>query len=111
MGDDNSVAVYVRLQDRSNTMWFQVASHLAACGIKREGHDTILHSVKEEIGTGNRHLRVEARSNNYEFLINGDRVCLLEDNTYRTGSVGVWARQGEDGNEVWIDNFRVTQLP
>lgn len=111
MGNDNSVAIYVRLQDRSNNMWFQLAANFAACGIKRDGEDTVLHSVQEEIGLGDRHLRVEARGNKYEFLVNGKRVCLVEDDSFSAGQVGLWARQGEDDNEVWIDNFSVTQLP
>ncbi len=111
VGNDNSVVVYVRLQDRSNSMWFQIASYLAACGIKKDGEDTTIHLLEEEIGTGDRHLRIEARDNKYEFLINGQRICFLEDDTYSRGSVGLWARQGEEDNEVWIDNFRVTYLP
>ncbi|MBN2003180.1 MAG: hypothetical protein JXA21_07460 [Anaerolineae bacterium] len=110
-GDDNSVAVYVRLQDRSNTMWFQIAAYGAACGFKREGEDTVIHMQEGEVGRGDHHLRVEAKGNKYEFLVDGQRICFFEDDTFSSGSVGIWAAQGRDENEVWIDNFKVTQLP
>jgi hypothetical protein len=110
-GDDNSVAIYVRLQDRSNTMWFQIAAYGAACGIKREGEDTVIHRLEEAIGKGDHHLRVEALGNKYEFLMDGQRICFFEDDTFSSGSVGIWAAKGREGNEVWIDNFKVTQLP
>ncbi len=110
-GDDNSVAIYVRLQDRSNNMWFQIAAYGAACGIKREGEDTVIHVQEGEIGRGDHHLRVEAKGNKYEFLVDGQRICFFEDDTFSSGSVGIWTAQGREGNEVWIDNFKVTQLP
>jgi len=110
-GDDNSVAVYVRLQDRSNAMWFQIAAYGAACGFKREGEDTVIHQLEEAIGKGDHHLRVEAQGNKYEFLVDGQRICFFEDDTFSSGSVGIWAAQGQEENEVWIDNFKVTQLP
>jgi len=110
-GDDNSVAIYVRLQDRSNNMWFQIAAYGAACGMKREGEDIVIHMQEGEIGRGDHHLRVEAKGNKYEFLVDGQRICLFEDDTFSSGSIGIWAAQGQEGNEVWIDNFKVTQLP
>jgi hypothetical protein len=81
-GNDNSVAVYVRLQDRSNSMWFQIAAYGAACGFKREGEDTVIHLEEREIGRGDHHLRVEAKGNKYEFLVDGQRICFFEDDTF-----------------------------
>lgn len=110
-GNDNSIAIYVRLQDRSNAMWFQIAAYGAACGFKREGEDTVIHMQEGEVGRGDHHLRVETKSNKYEFLVDGQRICFFEDDTFSSGSVGLWAAQGREENEVWIDNFKVTQLP
>lgn len=68
-GNHNSVAIYVRLQDRSNNMWFQIAAYGAACGIKRESEDTVIHMQEGETGQGDHHLRVEAKGNKYEFKV------------------------------------------
>jgi hypothetical protein len=110
-GNDSSITVYVRAQDRRNGMWFHITHYRVSCGVVTNGTSKTINEIVEQgVGGGDRHLRIEALGNKYQFWVGDRRVCFFEDDTYSQGRVGLWGRIGWDG-APWIDNFTVSPLP
>lgn len=110
-GDSNQVTIHVRRQDQRNSIWFEVSARAVVCGIQLEGEDLIVHQAAEDLGRGDHHLRIEAQGNCYKFFINGQRICFFADDSFSAGPVGLRVGQKTNANQLWIDNFSVTELP
>jgi len=112
---DNQYGVIVRYQDRANFYLFSVSSDgQYAVQMLREDHWQDLvqwtpsPAIRQDDGTNL--LRVEARGPEMRFLVNGELLCVVQDATIGSGSIGLAASSfTEPEVEVRFDNLLVRQ--
>jgi hypothetical protein len=114
---DNQYGVIVRYQDRTNFCLFSVSSDgQYAVQILRDDNwkDLVQWTpsgvIRQDEGTNL--LRVEAKGPEMTFLVNGELLCVVQDATIKSGSIGLVAGSfTEPGVEVRFDNLLVRQTP
>jgi hypothetical protein len=114
---DNQYGVIVRYQDRANFYLFTVSSDgLYAVQMLRDDNWQDLvkwtpsAAIRQDEGTNV--LRVEAQGPEMRFLVNSELLCVLQDSTIGSGSIGLAAGSfAEPEVEVRFDNLLVRQTP
>jgi hypothetical protein len=114
---DNQYGVIVRYQDRSNFYLFSVSSD-GQYGVQMLRDDNWKELVKwtpsdlVRQNEGTNVLRVEAKGSEMRFLANGELLCVVNDSTITSGSIGLAAGTFSDtGVEVRFDTLLVRQVP
>jgi hypothetical protein len=114
--DDNEYGVQVRMGDKRHFYRFSVSGDGYYRVIKLDGEEqTILGSdwaQAEAIKTGmavNR-LEVICRGTSMVFRVNGERLTQLEDGSYRSGDISLYAGSFfEPDVEIHFDNLSLTE--
>ena len=119
--DDDGQGVSVRVQDDGNYYRFSVVPSNGSLRVERVvGGDvgTLIASAANVVpnlgstnghGTGLINMTVHAVGNQFTVEIDGQQVLTLTDNTFATGSVGLYGF-AQDFSSSW-DNIKVTAAP
>lgn len=114
---DNQYGVIVRYQDRANFYLFTVSSdgQYAVQMLRDDNWEDLVEWAPSPVinqGEGTNVLRVEAQGPEMRFLVNGELVCVVQDSTIGSGSIGLAAGSFvEAGVEVRFDGLLVQQVP
>jgi hypothetical protein len=114
---DNQYGVIVRYQDRANFYLFTVSSdgQYAVQMLCDDSWKDLVQWTPSDVirqDDGFNLLRVEARGSEMRFLVNGELLCVVQDATISSGSIGLAAGSfTEPEVEVRFDNLLVRQTP
>ena len=114
---NNQYGVIVRYQDRANFYLFSISSDgYYMVQILRDDEWIELVEWKPSAliqqGDATNLLRVEANGPEMRFLANGELLCMVQDSTITSGSIGLAAGAfDEAGVEVRFDSLLVRQTP
>jgi len=114
---DNEYGVIIRYQDRSNFYLFSVSSdgQYAVQMLRDDNWKELVKwspspVIKGDEGTNV--LRVVAEGPQMHFVVNGEQLCVVEDSTFTSGSIGLAAGTfTETGVEVRFDSLMVRETP
>jgi hypothetical protein len=114
---DNQYGVIVHYQDRANFYSFMVSSdgQYAVQMLRDDNWQELVKwtpsaVIRQDEGTNV--LRVEVKGSEMRFLVNGELLCVVEDSTIASGSIGLAAGSfAEAGVEVRFDSLLVRQMP
>jgi hypothetical protein len=114
---DNEYGVIVRYQDRANFYLFSVSSDgmYSVQMLRDDKWNELVKWTPSAViiqDEGTNVLRVEATGPQMRFLVNGELLCVVQDSTFASGSIGLAAGSFvEAGVEVHFDNLLVRQMP
>jgi hypothetical protein len=121
-GSDPGITIYARIQDTGNALKFLMRNTSRSCGVLKDGKYTgIDESLNSgymrdvnKVGEGAHHIQLKVQNDRYLLLIDGKQLCDFNDSTFSNGSVAFETLSYTDnsqGDDVWIDNVKITRLP
>jgi len=107
----SNIYLYLRADSTRNGIYFGLKR--ADCGINVEGRSAEF-SKQGVTNSGEHRIRVRVKDDLFEYYLNGDRVCLIQDKIFSSGGVVVSIRRSGLGNTSnpppAIDNFSVRAI-
>lgn len=108
----SAIGLEVRMQDQGTYMWFTLNEDEATCGKDINAESETISSKELDFDRdGPNRLMVKVEGRNYEYWVNNQKICVLQDSTFTQGYVGLWTGVRGTRKKPWFDNFKVTALP